>query len=243
MEAQRGMGPVHRHIVAPGLWLPLPGRPLEPPDLSQVESVGSMFPEYPLGQGRGFTEPPAMSAGGRTSRRTRETKQQSPGRGELREQQGLIQNAVFIPHRNLSCFKFSGPALCGGWGPRGSFETQSQLRAAGGPSSGARRVDAKPHSFWKWTQVRKVFRSPETCRVIIVCDLRGTGCRIPPESLLAAHILQILISFFFSPSEHWEPVSLLIVGGWEKIKTRSPGFRPDSVTSLVSHRGSFVSHL
>lgn len=130
------MGPVHGHTVTPGLWLPFPGRPLEPPDLSQVESVGSsglepMFPEYPLGQGRGFTELPAMSAGGKTSRRTRETKQQSPGRDELHEQQGLIQNAVFIPRRNLSCFKFSGPALCGG--DRGA---PSRLKASCGLQGG-----------------------------------------------------------------------------------------------------------
>lgn len=54
-QAQRGMGPVHGHTVTPGLRLPLPGRPLEPTDLSQVESVGSsgvepMFPPNPLGR-------------------------------------------------------------------------------------------------------------------------------------------------------------------------------------------------
>lgn len=77
-----------------------------------------------------------------------------------------------------------------------------------------------------------------------MCDLRDIKCQIPSSFPLGTHILQILISFSFPPSsEHWEPVSLLIVGGWEKIKSRSPGVRPDPATSLLPapRLGSFAS--
>lgn len=44
--------------------------------------------------------------------------------------------------------------------------------------------------------------------------------------------------FFFPPSsEHWEPLAWLIVGGWEKIKNRSPGFCLGSATSMPSILG------
>lgn len=63
--------------------------------------------------------------------------------------------------------------------------------------------------------------------------------QIPQSVPFSRHILQILISFFFSfpSSEHWEPLAWLIVGGWEKIKNRSPGFCPGSATSMPSILG------
>ena len=95
--------------------------------------------------------------------------------------------------------------------------------------------------LWNWTQVQKVFGSRESRLVMIVCDPpAGIKCQIPQSVAFSRQILQILISFFFfffPSSEHWEPLAWLIVGGWEKIENRSPGFCLESATSLPSTLG------